>query len=117
MAIVATELDIGSRIRKRRQEIGLTQQQLADRLEVAESSVVAWETGRHYPKRKLGALEAVLGVNLTDDFDAFSFATPDEAAIWSLDRFSEHERRMLIRKLRETRGQVLTQPPQGRDWV
>lgn len=108
MAAMATELDIGTRIRKRRQELGLTQQQLADRLAVAESSVVAWETGKHYPKRKLGALEAVLGVNLTDDFDAFTFATPDEAAIWSLDRFSEHERRNLIRALRETRGQSLT---------
>lgn len=117
MSVVAAELDIGPRIRKRRQELGLTQQQLADRLEVAESSVVAWETGKHYPKRKLGALEMVLGINLTDDFDAFTSTTPDEAAIWSLSRFSEHERRILIRALRETRGQVLTQPPQGRDWV
>lgn len=105
---MAAELDIGTRIRKRRQELGLTQQQLADRLEVAESSVVSWETGKHYPKRKLGALEAVLGINLTDDFDTFTFATTDEAAIWSLDRFSEHERRTLIRALRETRGQSLT---------
>ena len=104
MGRMATESDIGTRIRKRRQELGLTQQELADRLKVAESSVVAWETGKHYPKRKLGALEAVLGVNLADGQDASPFTTPDEAAIWSLDRFSEGERRALIRALRETRA-------------
>jgi transcriptional regulator with XRE-family HTH domain len=103
-----TDPDIGPRIRKRRQELGLTLQQLADRLGVAESTVVHWETGKHYPKRKLGALEAVLGIDLDGSHDPFTFATPDEAAIWSLDRFSEHERRILIRALRETRGQPLT---------
>lgn len=118
---MAADLDIGTRIRKRRQELGLTQQQLADRLEVAESSVVSWETGRHYPKRKLGALEAVLGVNLTARQDAFTFTTPDEAAIWSLDRFSEHERRRLIEALRETRrnghpSQVLSVGNQAATW-
>ena len=95
---------MGLRIRKRRQELGLTQQQLADRLKVAESSVNAWETGKHEPKRKLGAIEAVLGVDLTSEREAFPFATPDEAAIWSMDRFSEDERRALIRALREERA-------------
>ena len=98
-----TESDIGTRIRKRRQELGLTLQQLADRLQVAESTVVHWETGKHYPKRKLGAIEAVLGMDLADGRDPSPFATPDEAAIWSMDRFSEHERRVLIKALRDDR--------------
>jgi len=110
MSDVAAEPDIGTRIRSRRQQIGLTQQQLADRLSVAESSVVAWETGKHYPKRKLGAIEAVLGVSLTVTHNGFTPATADEAAIWSLDRFSEDERRALIRALRDTRGQSTTVP-------
>ena len=106
MVRVATEPDIGTRIRSRRKQIGLTQQQLADRLKVAESSVVAWETGKHYPKRKLGAIEHELGISLTAAHNGFAPATPDEAAIWSMDRFSEDERRALIRALRDTRGQT-----------
>ena len=70
-----------------------------------KTPVVAWETGKHYPKRKLGLLEEVLGVDLLTDQGATPFATPDEAAIWALDRFTENERRTLIRALRQARGQ------------
>ncbi len=108
MAFMAAESDIGARIRSRRQQLGLTQQQLADRLAVAESSVVAWETGKHYPKRKLGAIEAELGVSLTGQRNGFAPATPDEALIYSLDRFSEDERRALIRALRDIRSHIPT---------
>lgn len=101
---MATDPDIGTRIRKRRQEMHLSQKQLADRVGVNESAVVSWETGRHYPSRKLGALEAVLGVSVTNGQDAPDFRTPDEALIWSLDRFSERERHLLIQALRDARG-------------
>lgn len=103
MGPVATEPPIGTRIRKRRQELGLTQKQLADLVKVDESSVISWESGKHYPRRKLGALEAALNVNLTSGQSVVTFATPDEALIWSLDRFTEDERHVLIRALRETR--------------
>ncbi len=39
----------GAYIRKKRQEAGLTQRQLADRLYVAESTVSKWERGMSYP--------------------------------------------------------------------
>jgi transcriptional regulator with XRE-family HTH domain len=54
----------GARIRRRRQELDMTQKELAERVNVDESSVINWETGKHYPKRKLGALELVLGIRL-----------------------------------------------------
>jgi transcriptional regulator with XRE-family HTH domain len=96
--------NIGARIAMRRQVLGWTQSELAARLGVHKDTVVSWETGKHYPKRKLGLLEAVLGIDLLAE-QAPPFATPDEAAIWSLERFTEDERRALIRALRQARGQ------------
>jgi transcriptional regulator with XRE-family HTH domain len=52
---------LGRLIRKRRQELGLTQQQLAEAVRVHVSSVISWESGEHKPIRKLGALEKTLG--------------------------------------------------------
>ena len=104
IGVMAAQETIGARIAMRRHVLGWTQAELAARLGVHKDTVVAWETNRHYPKRKLGLLEDILGIDLPGGQDTFPFATADEAAIWSLDRFSEDERRALIRVLRETRG-------------
>jgi len=56
--------DIGAAIRARRQQLRLTQRELAERVGVHPSSVVNWEKGRHPPDRNLGALEEVLGISL-----------------------------------------------------
>jgi transcriptional regulator with XRE-family HTH domain len=55
------EPTLGARIRKRRQELRLTQKQLAAKVGVDESSVINWEKDKHFPSRHLGALEDVLG--------------------------------------------------------
>lgn len=69
----------GLRIAKRRQVLNRTgglrlpsepmmrQEDLAAFLGVAASTVANWERGKSYPVRYLGALEAVLGVSLTDE--------------------------------------------------
>lgn len=69
----------GLRIAKRRQMLNranvlrlpsepmMRQEDLAARLGVAPSTVANWERGKSYPVRYLGALEAVLGVSLTDE--------------------------------------------------
>jgi transcriptional regulator with XRE-family HTH domain len=62
---MATEPRIGTKIAKRRQELGMTQQGLADELGVSKSTVANWESGKHFPLRKLGKVESVLGVSLT----------------------------------------------------
>lgn len=62
---MATDASVtGAKIRRRRQELRLTQGELAERVGVDASSVINWETGRHYPRRKLAALESVLGIRL-----------------------------------------------------
>lgn len=43
----------------------LTQKELADKVGVSESTIVAWESGRRYPNvRMLGKIEQALGVSL-----------------------------------------------------
>ena len=58
--------DIGTRIKKRRQVLGWTQEELTVRLGVSKSTVANWESGKHFPLRHLGAVEAVLGVSLDE---------------------------------------------------
>ncbi|MBD2055296.1 helix-turn-helix transcriptional regulator [Oculatella sp. FACHB-28] len=43
-------MSVGERILKRRKELGLTRLQVALAVGCVESSVQAWETGRHAPK-------------------------------------------------------------------
>lgn len=66
---MATDHLLGVRIARRRHVLGLTQAELAAEVGVGKSTVVAWENGHHFPKRKLGKLEAVLGITLNDDGD------------------------------------------------
>jgi transcriptional regulator with XRE-family HTH domain len=101
---MAGEETIGERIAMRRQELGMKQAELAKLLGVHKATVTSWETGKSYPKRHLGAIEAQLRVNLRDTPRVSHYDTPDEALIWSLDRFTEDERRALIAALRDRRG-------------
>lgn len=55
---------VGAVIRRRRQALGWEQRELAGRVGVHVNSVQKWESGTHYPGRKLGKLEAVLGIRL-----------------------------------------------------
>ena len=44
----------------------MTQQELADAVGVDRTAVSTWETGRHFPQRYIGRVEAVLGISLTE---------------------------------------------------
>lgn len=57
---------LGKAIARARQRKGWKQTELAELLGVHETTVVAWETGRHYPKRNLGAIEEALGISLAE---------------------------------------------------
>src|SRR5215471_17219157 len=67
---------VGTRIARRRQQLGWTQAELADRLGVSPSSVANWERGAAYPKKKLGLVEHVLGVPLEGEQDDLSDFSP-----------------------------------------
>lgn len=95
--------DLGTTIKRARERLRWTQQQLATAVGVSQKTVDNWENGRTAPRSSLGAIEQALNVNLTNGQSVVTFATPDEALIWSLDRFTEDERHALIRALRETR--------------
>lgn len=62
--VMADGLPIGIRIARRRQALGMRQEDLARKLGVSKSSVANWESGKHFPKRKLGLVEQVLGISL-----------------------------------------------------
>ena len=57
---------VGALIRARRQELGLRQHQFADRVGVSRNAASNWETGRAYPERYAGKIEAVLRISLSE---------------------------------------------------
>lgn len=65
-SVMATDRQLGTRIKRARERKRLSQQELADALGVSRSAVNAWETGRAYPRSAIGALEDVLGIDLSD---------------------------------------------------
>ncbi len=59
--------DIGKRIQQRRKELNLTQQELADRLQVTNKAISKWETGEGYPDISiLTELSAALNVSVDE---------------------------------------------------
>ena|ERR1700735_368505 len=101
---MATEPSLGTKIRRARERKRLSQQDVADALGVSRSAVNQWENDRAEPRNSIGAIEALLGVNLDGSPGVEPYVTQDEATIWSLTTFTEDERLALIRALREERG-------------
>lgn len=100
--VMAAEPAIGTRIKKRRQQLHLTQVQLAERLGVNPSTVLNWEKGKHFPVRYQGAVEQVLGITLDGDGEEL-YTDPLERQIWEESSLLEDERRDLIAQLRRKR--------------
>jgi transcriptional regulator with XRE-family HTH domain len=87
----------------------MSQAELATAIHRSRSAVNAWETGRAIPRNALGALEVVLGEDLTGgdvytDTYAEAYTDPDEARIWGWTEYAPHERRAMISALREARA-------------
>lgn len=113
-----TDTAIGTKIKKRRQVLRLTQQELAATLGVSKSTVANWERGKHFPLRYLGAVESVLGISLdgeppavpeltpTDEWEASVLADRDLPEQWkiSLVRESRAARAEYVRVKRERRA-------------
>ena len=59
------EIPLGSVIARARQRKRWTQADLAERVGVGREAVSTWEIGQHYPKRHLGLIEEVLGIDLS----------------------------------------------------
>lgn len=94
---MAADPAIGTRIKKRRQVLDMTQQDLADALSVSKSTVANWETGKHFPLRYLGKVEQVLGISLDEADDELEIP-PDLQEY--IDKLTDRQRELFIDALR-----------------
>lgn len=79
--------EIGERIRKYREELGISQKELAQRLGVSNSRVSNWEQGINRPDANvLADICRTLNVSPSDLLNVRL----------SLDEFTEHERRIIM---------------------
>ncbi|GBR69929.1 helix-turn-helix domain-containing protein [Gluconobacter kanchanaburiensis] len=86
-------LELGRRIRLLREMIGLSQQQLAEKVGISRSAVAFWETGRSgHVGKHLGSLAQVLGVEPEVLLTGMAYKaiqetlTPDENTMLTLYR-------------------------------
>lgn len=100
-------------IRKRRQALDWDQRDLAERVGVHVNSVQKWESGTHYPGRKLGKLEEVLGIRLdTQTGPPLPVARDDwEAGVLSDPGLSDHDKRQIIASIRRAKADLYPQQP------
>lgn len=77
---------VGATIRRRRQALGWEQRELAEHVGVHVNSVQKWEAGTHYPGRKAGKLEQVLGIRLEDGPEPEEPELPTPAELEDLRR-------------------------------
>jgi transcriptional regulator with XRE-family HTH domain len=121
-------LSLGKRIKSLRRASGLTQQQLADRVEVSRIYVQALESGRRTPSMKLlGRLGPALGVEPADLVQEMPRGTggrmqmeellaTGEVEVWYRShRLSPKERRMIERLIRATLEEWDEEEPSGTD--
>lgn len=60
-------MEIGKQIRSRREEVKMTQQQLADQIYVTRQTISKWELGKSEPDPiSRSSLERILAVQLTE---------------------------------------------------
>lgn len=96
---MAADPAIGTRIKKRRQVLDMTQQDLADALGVSKSTVANWESGKHFPLRYLGKVEDVLGVSL----EAPKTPILPPALQRQIDQLTPEEQEYVIRRITRRR--------------
>lgn len=58
---------IGTKIRRARERKRLRQEDVARQLGVSRTTYDSWENDRAYPRSSIGALEDVLGIDLTSE--------------------------------------------------
>ena len=102
---MAPQPRIGTRLRRAIERKRMDQADVARALGVSRSAVNAWVNDRAYPQNAIGALEELLGVDLTTDEsrDAEVYTDPAERAIWEDESLPKEEKRELIEELRERR--------------
>ena len=65
--MTASQPTLGTRIRRARERAKLSQEDLANAVGASVRAVGDWENDRRKPRNRLGAIEEVLGVDLTGE--------------------------------------------------
>jgi transcriptional regulator with XRE-family HTH domain len=89
--------EAAARIRLRRQQLGMTQAQLAAAVGVHVATVTSWEAGT-FPSRHQGKVEAVLGISLNTAPDPVEEAV---RAISELEWLTPDDKQALIAEYRQ----------------
>ena len=96
---------LGLRIKRARESLRWTQKRLAAEVGVTQKTVDNWEHDKTSPRSAVGALERVLGVDLSGDTPAPLREVTDNwddqrvRDIWGLSSISPGDRLTLIRQL------------------
>lgn len=102
MRAVTRPHDLAARIRRARNDAGLSQQELGERIGVHWRTVQGWESGR-VPRKHLPLLERALGVDLTtppeSDSPRLDDATDAQVIASLATRLADRDR--TIRELRD----------------
>jgi len=109
---MATEPGIGTKIKRARERLLMSQEELAVKLRVSRSAVNSWERGRSYPRNRIGALEELLGISLTAEAapepEPELVATDDWERSVIEDRYlSGEDKRLLISSSRDARAEAV----------
>lgn len=100
--------ELGARIAQRRQELSLTQTQVADALDIAQQTYASYEVGRHrIPVSLLPALSRALSI----ESDALLGITKPHAKRGPAPRFQQHIEQ--ISRLPKAKQQVILQMLEG----
>ena len=87
---------LGLKIKELRKRKGLTQEELAELIQMEQNSISVMESGRNFPT--LGTLEKiakVLDVNLSDFFDYDYIEDIDDIKAWTEDIISKMDDKQL----------------------
>ena len=96
------QVKIGSFIKQKRIEKGMTQQQLAEIMNVSQKTVSRWETGYNMPDISLlSSLSAELGVSVSSLLAGEETAVEEETKIYNALNYGLNEKRMLADRIKK----------------
>ena len=100
-----TPTERGLCIRRARERLGWTQEDLGSHVGASKNTVGNWERGKTSPKNRTGALEAVLGISLNGNGpQPETYTDPLEEAIWAERSLPPDMRREIIQIVRQARS-------------
>ncbi|WP_239325876.1 helix-turn-helix domain-containing protein [Snodgrassella gandavensis] len=107
---------LSDRIKQARQRIGLSQQQVADKMGVSKTAVFKWECG-HYEPKSLDILANILSVNLTwlreGRGNPFPIQITNVPAVINTAPYNQDETQVCLYSSIEMAGYVHSKQPHG----